>query len=379
MIQFKFTCNPEVFAGKNSFEKLGEVSKKLNGSQAFVVIDKFLSEKTDIKEKTIRLLEQQNIKAVIYDQICSEPTTDIGNECVAIARKHNCDLVIGIGGGSALDTAKAVAGLIKNMGSIEDYQGIDKLRFPSVAKIMIPTTAGTGSEVTFTAVFIRAKEKKKGGINSKYLYPEAAILDPLLTVSLPKSVTASTGMDAFCHAIESYLSKKASFITKPVSMTAMKLIWENLPLAFENGQDIEAREKMLYASFLAGLGLANAGVTAVHSLSYPLGGLFGISHGTGNAVLLPYVLQSSLPETQRSMEELGFFLTGKKIQAEEFISELKEFEKSLGIPQSLKELGISEGSIEQLVEGAMLVKVPLENHPVCLSKQDIIKIYQSAL
>ncbi len=216
MKQFKIECGPKIFAGENSFEKLGEVARELGGSCAFVVIDRFLSEKTPLKERTVRLLESKNLKAVIYDRIESEPTTDTGNECVSIAKENRCDITIGIGGGSALDTAKAVAGLLKNPGLIEDYQGIDKLNYPSVPKIMVPTTAGTGSEVTFTAVFIRAKEKKKGGINSRYLYPEAAILDPLLTLTLPPGITASTGMDAFCHAIESYLSKKANFVTEPV-------------------------------------------------------------------------------------------------------------------------------------------------------------------
>lgn len=377
MKNIKFLCAPEVFAGTNSFEKIGEIARKLNGSIAFVVIDRFLSEKTDLKERTLKLLESEKIKVVVYDRISSEPTTDTGNECVRIAREYKCDIVIGIGGGSSLDTAKAVAGLLTNDGLIEDYQGLDKLKQPSVPKIMVPTTAGTGSEVSFTAVFIRAYEKKKAGINSKYLYPEAAILDPLLTVSLPPSITASTGMDAFCHAIESYLSKKASFVSKPVSMAAMKLIWENLPVVFEHGEDVEARENMLYASFLAGLGLANAGVTAVHSLSYPLGGMFNIPHGTSNAVLLPYVLESELPETSILIEEIGQSLTGKKIEARDFIKKLKEFEKSLGIPESLKELNIPQESIEELVEAAMQVKVPLENNPVSLSKQGIIKIYQS--
>jgi len=376
-MKFKFVCSPEVISGKGSFETLGEVAINLGGKNAFVVIDQVLS-KTPLREKTEKILENHGIKCVIFDKISSEPTTDTGNEACALARKHNCDITIGIGGGSSLDTAKAVAGLIKNPGTIEDYQGIDKLKFPSVPKIMVPTTAGTGSEVTFTAVFIRASEKKKAGINSKYLYPEAAILDPLLTLSLPPSITASTGMDAFCHAIESYLSKKATFFSKPVSMEAMKLIWKNLPVAFSDGNNVEAREHMLYASFLAGVGLANAGVTAVHSLSYPLGGLFGVPHGVGNAVLLPFVLESTLPYIKNSIEEIAQSLTGEKMDATCFIKQLKNLEKSLGIPESLKNLDIPEDSIPVLIEGAMQVKVPLENHPVTLTEKDIEHIYQSA-
>ncbi len=378
MIQTKFICWPEVVAGSGSFEKLGDIAKGLNSQCALLVIDRFLSEKTDLKEKAVKQLENQNIRVVIFDKIAGEPTTDIGNECVSIARENKCNLAIGIGGGSALDTAKVAAGLIKNPGLIEDYQGLDKLKFPSVPKIMIPTTAGTGSEVTFTAVFIRAGEKKKGGINSRYLYPEFAILDPLLTLTLPKDITAYTGMDAFCHAIESYLSKKANFLTRPISMEAMRLIWKNLPLVFEKLDDVKGRENMLYASFLAGLGLANAGVTAVHSLSYPLGGLFGIAHGVGNAVLLPYVLESGIPEISSLLEEIALCLTGKKIKAKEFIAILKEFEKRLGVPENLKQLNIPPDSIDLLIEGAMQVKVPLENNPVELSQDAIKNIYLSA-
>lgn len=376
-MKFKFVCSPEIICGKGSFETLGEVASNLNGKNAFIVIDRALSN-TPLREKTEEILESQGIKCVVFDKISPEPTTDIGNQACELARNHACDITIGIGGGSSLDTAKAVAGLITNPGRIEDYQGIDKLKFPSVPKIMVPTTAGTGSEVTFTAVFIRASEKKKGGINSKYLYPEAAILDPLLTLSLPPSVTSSTGMDAFCHAIESYLSKKANFFSKPISMEAMKLIWKNLPVAFSDGNNVEAREHMLYASFLAGVGLANAGVTAVHSLSYPLGGLFGVPHGVGNAVLLPFVLESTLPHIKNSIEEIAQSLTGEKMDATCFIKQLKNLEKSLGIPESLKNLDIPEDSIPVLIEGAMQVKVPLENHPVTLTEKDIEHIYQSA-
>lgn len=378
MKKFKFSCAPEVFDGKGSFEKLGEIAKNLNGSCAFVAIDESLARKTDIKEKTIKILESSGIRPVVYDKVLPEPTTDMGNECAEIARKNNCDITIGIGGGSTLDTAKAVAVLLKNPGRVEDYQGADKVKKPSVCKIMVPTTAGTGSEVTLTAVFIRAYEKQKAGINSSYLFPEAAILDPVLSLSLPKGPTASTGMDAFCHAIESYLSKQANFFTRPISMAAMKLIWKNLPVAFEKPENIQARQDMLHASFLAGVGLVNAGVTAVHSLSYPLGGLFGIGHGIGNALLLPYVLQSTLPYTQTEIEDIATELTGKKIDAQSFIDTLKEFEKSLSIPSKLSEVNIPQSAIMQLVEGAMQVKVPLGNHPTPITDQDIIKIYQSA-
>ncbi|MCL5674319.1 MAG: iron-containing alcohol dehydrogenase [Candidatus Omnitrophica bacterium] len=375
METFKFICTPEIVLGNGSLSSLGEKIKKFHGTRVFVVMDKTLS---DVKNEVKKTLDKEKISYFIYDEIVSEPTTDSGNHAGRLAKEEKCDIVCGIGGGSSMDTAKAVSILITNDGKVEDYQGMEKVPKPGVPKIMVPTTAGTGSEVTFTAVFIREKEKTKGGINSKYLYPECAILDPGLTVSLPQGPTAFTGIDAFCHAIESYISKKSNFFTEAISEKAMELIWENLPIVYNKPGDIKARSNMLYGSFLAGIGLVNAGVTAVHSLSYPLGGLFGIAHGTGNALLLPYVLKAEISEIKNKLSKTGTKITGRKCGAESFIHELKKFEKGLKIPEKLSELSIPQNTIEQIAEGAMKIAVPLENNPRTFTKQDIIKIYQKA-
>ncbi len=375
METFNFICTPEITFGEGSLGSLGEKIKNLKGTRVFISMDKALS---DIKSQVKKLLDKEKLSYVIYDEILSEPTTDMGNYAGRLAKEEKCDIVCGIGGGSSLDIAKAVSVLITNDGRIEDYQGLGKVPNPGVPKIMVPTTAGTGSEVTFTAVFIRSKEKTKGGINSVYLYPQCAILDPDLTVSLPQGPTAFTGMDAFCHAIESYISKNSNFLTEAVSEKAMELLWENLPVVYNNPKSIKARGNMLYASFLAGLGLVNAGVTAVHSLSYPLGGLFGIGHGVGNALLLPYVLEAEIPEIDVKISRLSKKLLNKKSDTLSFIHELKNLEKGLKIPEKLSELNIPEDVIEQIAEGAMKIAVPLANNPKTLTKQDIIKIYNKA-
>ena len=383
MKKFKFCCAPEVFDGKGSFEKLGEIAKNLNGSCAFVAIDESLARKTDIKEKTIKILEISGIRPVVYDRVLPEPTTDMGNECAEIARKNNCDITIGIGGGSTLDTAKAVAVLLKNPGRVEDYQGADKVKNPSVCKIMVPTTAGTGSEVTFTAVFIRKDEKKKGGINSPFLYPESAILDPVLTISLPPSVTASTGLDALCHAVESFLSKQATFISKAISLYATKLIWDSLPKAYENGNALKARASMLYGSFLAGTGLANAGVTAVHSISYPLGGVFNVPHGVANGLLLPYVLEFEKDDIAEEVSLIYDYIN-KDVSSfscvyktERFIEEIKRFIQTFSIP-GLKDLNIPPEDFPQLAKDALEVAVPIGNNPKPIAQEDIVEIYRKA-
>lgn len=375
METFKFICTPEINFGKGSLILLGKKVKEFNGSKIFIVMDKSLSK---IKDEVKKILDKEKISYFIFDEISCEPTTDLGNYAGKSAKEEKCDIVCGIGGGSSLDTAKAVSILITNSGKIEDYQGLGKVPKPGVPKIMIPTTAGTGSEVSFTAVFIREKEKTKGGINSIYLYPECAILDPELTLSLPSQPTAFTGMDAFCHAIESYISKKSNFFTESISEKAMEMVWENLPVVYNNPNDINARGNMLYASFLAGLGLVNAGVTAVHSLSYPLGGLFGVAHGTGNALLLPYVLEAEIPEIETKLSKIGTKVTGRKCNADSFILELKKFEKEIKIPEKLSEIKIPQDAIEQITEGAIKIAVPLENNPKTFTKQDIIQIYQKA-
>jgi len=381
--KFTFLCKPEVIYGEGAIKNLPDVIKSLGGKRLLLVLDKHLS-KSRIAEEIYQTLKENSLDFVVFDDIEGEPSTETGDKCAGLGKKEGCDIVCGIGGGSTLDTAKAAAVIITNGGSVREYQGLDKVPGPGLPKIMVPTTAGTGSEVTFTAVFIRKDEKKKGGINSKYLYPEVAILDPLLTLSVPPSITASTGLDALCHAIESFISKKANFLTEAVSLSAIKLIWENLPSVYENVSDVKKRASMLYGSFLAGIGLANAGVTAVHSISYPLGGVFGVPHGVGNGLLLPYVLEFDLPEVAEKINRICEYVGGNTLKgnnelesAGRFIEETEKLLQRFNIPR-LKELGISKDVFPALAEDAMKVAVPIENNPKPITAEDIIKIYNAA-
>jgi|LSQX01.3.fsa_nt_gb alcohol dehydrogenase len=381
--RFKFSCYPEVIYGKNSISQLPLVIKEFNKNRLLLVTDKNFGTTSIFKEIT-KMLENENIDFRVFDDISGEPSTETGDQCASFGKTEGCDIICGIGGGSVLDTAKAVSVLITNGGSVRDYQGLNKVPGPGLPKIMVPTTAGTGSEVTFTAVFIRRDEKKKGGINSPFLYADISILDPLLTISLPSSVTASTGLDALCHAVESYLSKKSTFMSKTISMQAIKLIWANLPIVFEDGNNVNARDLMLYGSFLAGIGLANAGVTAVHSISYPLGGVFNVPHGIGNGLLLPYVLEFEKEEISKDIAEIDDCINKKRISAsdmlktEAFISEIKNFLKIFNIP-TLKEFNIGEDSFANLAKDALQVSVPIENNPKPVTEEDIIEIYKKAL
>ncbi len=378
--KFRFMCQPEIVWGVNSVSHLPDAIKSFGGKKVLLVADRNFTG-TDMFGEILKNIKEQDIGSAVFDKLQGEPSTELGDECAAFGINEKCDIVCGIGGGSTLDTAKAAAVLITNGGSVRDYQGLNKVPGPGLPKIMVPTTAGTGSEVTFTAVFIRTDEKKKGGINSPFLYPETAILDPALTVTVPPAVTASTGLDALCHAVESFISLKANFLSEAVSLGAIKLIWESLPAAYENGDSLEHRADMLYGSFLAGVGLANAGVTAVHSISYPLGGVFGVAHGTGNGLLLPYVLEFDMPEAAGKIARIADYLgiEGRTDieKASSFIDGIKNLLEKFRIPR-LKELGISPENFESLAQDALKVAVPIENNPKSVTAQDIAGIYKKA-
>lgn len=286
-----------------------------------------------------------------------------------------------------MDIAKAAAVLATNEGKARDYQGLNKVSKPGLPKIMVPTTAGTGSEVTFTAVLSNKEPKGKAGINSPYLFPELALLDPLLTLSAPPAITASTGMDALTHAIEAYTSLQATVITDALTLKAIELIAQNLHRAVAEGQNEEAREKMLLGSLLAGMGLANAGVGAVHALAYPLGGLYRVPHGVANGLLLPYVMEFNLEKSlekfvrvARAMEEETENLSSQET-AQRAVEAVNKLSGEIPVPRRLRELeaGITEKDFPGMAASAMKVTRPLENNPRRMTEEEAIKIYERAL
>jgi len=380
---FSFTGAKKIVFGRGAFQKLPEHIGEFSASRPLIIMDKQLAA-TGLKEQVEDLLKDGGLKGEIFARVDPEPKISLADEGAKLARKAKCDLVVGIGGGSAMDVAKAVAVLAANNGKAVDYLGLNRVPGPGLPKIMLPTTAGTGSEVTFTSVFVRPDLKKKEGMNSPYLYPELALLDPFLTVSLPPGPTASTGIDALCHAIESYTSINASPLSEMSSLEAIALISEHLRTAVHDGTNISAREKMLLGSLYAGLGLANAGVTAVHSLSYPLGGKYGIPHGLANTVLLPHVMNYNLPGALEKFADIAAAM-GETVDnmplreaaglAVEAISALIA---DCGVQTSLEELGIEEGAFEELAKIALTVARPLANNPRPVTLKDAVMIYEDA-
>jgi alcohol dehydrogenase len=291
---------------------------------------------------------------------------------------------VGIGGGSSMDVAKAVAALAGNKGKAVDYLGLNKVPGPGLPTIMVPTTAGTGSEVTFTAVFVRKNLKKKEGMNSPYLYPEVALLDPELTLSLPAQATASTGIDALCHAIESYTSINASPMSETISLEAVGLIAENLRTCVHNGSDLEAREQMLLGSLYAGLGLANAASRRSTPSRIPLGA-WAFPRRMANTLMLPAVMAYNLPGAIDKFavlaEVMGQEVEGISMRdaATLALDAVELLIEDCGLAMTLEEFGIAEKDLPALADVALTVARPLANNPRKVTREDAIDIYRDAL
>lgn len=380
-----FTINQptKIIFGNNSVKQLGNVVAQLGGSRVFLVADPGL-QKAGIVQNITEILTSSKIPFTLSDKVTPEPGLKLADAGFTLAKKNKADCVIGVGGGSALDIAKAVSILLTNGGKAEDYLGLGKIKLQGVPKIMIPTTAGTGAEVTFTAVFINEKTNSKGGMNGDPLYPDAAILDPVLTLSLPPSVTAATGIDAFTHALEAFVSTQANAISDMYALEAMDLISRNLVIAYANSANLEARSAMLLGSLLGGKALATAGVGLVHAMAYPLGGMFNTAHGLANAVLLPYVVEYNIignPEKFTTIAQImGYDTDGLPIRnaAELAVEAIHQLNADVGIPGSLSALNIPADKIPEMAKIALTVTRPVENNPRKPTLEEVIAVYEAA-
>jgi alcohol dehydrogenase len=369
--------------GTGAINTIAEECHALGAGKALVVMDRELS-KTEICERALALLKKGRVKVVPYPEVTPEPSPSLADKGAEIAKQENVASVIGIGGGSTLDVAKAIAVLAKNEGAATDFIGLGLVKKPGLPTLMIPTTAGTGSEVTFTAVFTMRENKTKGGINSPFLYPHTAIVDPELTIQLSPEVTASTGMDAFTHAVESFTSLQAHFMSESISLKAVELIAANLRGAVFNGKHYPSRENMMRGSYMAGLGLAMAGVGAVHALAYPLGAMFDVPHGLANAVMLPYVLEYNYPGNMEKFGDLALVMgeedSGMPARelAASAVSAVFDLSEDIGIPRSLEDLKIPRDAVPQMAQAAIKVARPIMNNPRPVTTAVIEEIYGRA-
>lgn len=343
-------------------------------------------EANGVAEQTMKVLREKDIEVLLVRDVQPEPTI----ENVETVFKEQIepfapDAVLSIGGGSVLDAAKLFAVRLTNHQPLREWLGIDLIPTPGVPLILVPTTAGTGSEVTPNAIVTLPDEELKVGIVSRHLLPQLVILDANLTLDLPKPITAATGMDAFIHALESYISTKANPISDMFAMESMRLIGANLVEAYENGHSLPAREAMLLGSMYGGLALTAAGTAAVHALAYPLGGMFNITHGVANSMLLPHVMAFNLDAIVGRLATVAQALQlvrhddSEQVAAEKLLDKLREWTRVMAIPQDLRAFGVDESHLDALAVAASKVKRLLGNNPKALSLDDIKGIYQRLL
>ena len=337
-------------------------------------------------EQVVASLAANDVEVLVVRGVEPEPT--IGN-VEAVFRDQIAPFapqaILSIGGGSVLDAAKLFAVRLTNDQPLREWLGIDLIRNPGVPMILVPTTAGTGSEVTPNAIVTLPDEELKVGIVSRHLLPQIVILDASLTLGLPKAITAATGMDAFVHSLESYISTKANPISDMFAMESMRLIGANIVEAYEHGDSIKAREAMMLGSMYGGLALTAAGTAAVHALAYPLGGMFNITHGVANAMLLPHVMAFNLDAIVERLATVARALDlsgpadSADTAAQKLIDQIVAWTAAVEIPQDLRVFGVSEEHLDALAVAASKVKRLLANNPKALSLDDMKAIYRRLL
>jgi alcohol dehydrogenase len=384
MMTFPFRLPGVNYYGKGAIANLKvEVAK--SGVKQVLLISDYGVQKAGLVEKIQAMIEETGASVQLFLDVEAEPSFENIEAALAAFKACNGELVVGLGGGSSLDIAKAVSVMANNSGSMLDYVGIGLIPRAGVPGILIPTTAGTGSEVTQNAIFTDKKENLKKGVVSEYLLPAVAIVDSQLTLSMPPKVTAATGMDALTHAIESYTSNKTTLQTDLYALEAIRLVGKHLRRAVANGNDEDAREGMALASVFAGISLANAGVGAVHALAYPLGGQLGVAHGVANALLLPYVMEFNIVGHMDKFitvaEALGEHTAGLSRREAAFLAykAVKELSQDVGIPQTMSEIGVKEEQIESLAIAAANVARLMANNPRVMTLDDVRAVYRKAL
>jgi alcohol dehydrogenase class IV len=376
-----FKIANRLITGPAAIEQLSAELTRLNVQNPLIVTDAIL-----VKSGTVDLALAQlgGRRYGLFDQVKPEPEIAVVEDCTRAYRDGGHDGLIGVGGGSAIDIAKGVAAFANHEGPLAELFGVDQVRRKGPPLIAIPTTAGTGSEVTNVAIFSDKQAQLKKGIVSDYLLPDVALVSPLMTLTCPRSVTAASGVDALVHAIEAYLSVNSSPITDAIALGAIKLIVKALPKAYANPSNVQARVDMATASLMAGMAFGNAGVGAVHALAYPLGGRFNIAHGVSNALLLPYVMawnKLACVERMRDIAEaMGLRVAhlSDKDAADLAVNAMADLCAAVEIPSGLRSFNVPEHAIPEMAEEASKIERLMRNNPRKLTAADIEKIYRAA-
>lgn len=369
--------------GSGSLAEAVNYIKEQGFKQGLIVSDSVLNKLGVVKNFT-DLLEKEQVASIVFDKAQPNPTVGNVNEGLALLKQHDCDFVVSLGGGSPHDCAKGIALVASNGGKIADYEGLDQSKLPQLPLIAINTTAGTASEMTRFAIITDETRHVKMAIVDKHTTPVLSVNDPSLMVGMPASLTAATGMDALTHAVEAYVSTAATPITDAVALKAIELIQGYLPTAVKNGEDIEAREQMAYAQFMAGMAFNNASLGYVHAMAHQLGGFYDLPHGVCNAVLLPHVQRYNAqvcPERLKDIARcMGVDVLAMSAQegANAAIEAIEKLAKVVGIPAGLAVLGAKEEDISLLADNALKDVCGLTN-PKQASHEEICQIFKAAM
>lgn len=377
----QFTVPTHIITGKGALDE-AKVYIKSYGKKALIVTGKHVVKST-MMQALIEKLDDLEVEYNIFDGITGEPTDCMVEEGIKVYQDNNCEFLIGIGGGSPLDAAKAIGAMITNPGAIADYNGKEiPNRIPPV--VAIPTTAGTGSEATKFTIITDSKKDIKMLLKGDYLIPELAIVDYEFGMTAPRSITAATGLDALTHAVEAYTSKKATVMTDTLAVSAIKRIVKYLPIVYQDGSNLEAREEMAIAALEAGICINNSSVTLVHGMSRPIGALFHVPHGMSNAMLLTRCMAFAATEVTDRLAilaretKVATLEESDTIAADKFIVKLEEICKICEIP-TLSEYGINQdtfdSAIEKMATDAVASGSPSNTRRV-VTKEDCMKLYK---
>ncbi len=378
----EFIVPGKIISGSGALEA-AESALKAFGKKALIVTDKVMIDLGNCA-KVEAALKNEGVDYVIYSDITGEPTDVMIDGGVKVYKENGCDFIVALGGGSPIDSMKAIASLIENGGSISDYMG-KVIDVPVPPMVAIPTTAGTGSEATQFTIITDTKKDIKMLLKGAVLMPTLAIIDPQFTMTAPPKITAATGLDALCHAVEAYTSRKAQTLSDTFAVSAVKRIFKFLPVAFKDGKNEEARVEMSVAALEAGIAFNNASVTIIHGMSRPIGALFHVAHGLSNAMLMKECLKFALPGAYDRFADLGRAIGAAKdedsdeVAAEKFLKEIENITKVLETP-TLEEYGIDREKffsvIDKMSFDAMASGSP-QNTKRDVSEEDVKQIYRN--
>ena len=378
-MEFNFISPQNIYFGCNKIDTLPQLIKPYS-TNILIVISKSASRNPHIKKALDNIKATHNI--IMFSNVSGEPTIEIVNECTQLARQNNVSLIISIGGGSVIDTAKATAGFAKNSGELIDYiEGVGKgkqLENSPIDHIAVPTTSGTGSEMTKNAVITGSGDTKfKRSFRHNKLVPIAAIIDPNLAVTMPKQVTAYSGMDAITQLIESYISKKSNPFTDALALEGLKRAGKSLVAAYKDGSDIEARTNMAYASMISGMCLANSGLGAVHGIAAGLGAVLKVPHGMACAILLPHIIKLNAPYIKEKSASLCSALTGSCKNNDDnnitsIINYIDNLTSILDIPKNFKDMEITKDTAMEIIKCSS--SSSMSGNPYLINDSDILNI-----